>query len=294
MSDGFSLRKAAPVIVIAWILSFLTALALVYMAPALFPPLNSGNLRDGAIITSKLPDGSVNSAKILDGTITAVDLANGSVITVAIADGAVTTSKIADGAVATADIADGAVVTIKLADNSVTSAKILDGTITAADLSTGLINMINIDDGAVTTVKLADYAVSSIKLASGAIPFAGVYNSSMVSTTSTTWVDMPDTSVNLTLTRTSTVVMTFCTEAWLGSASGYLNVRAMVNTTQAFPNAGVTTITRDNTATTSYSFTFYLTGVSAGFYPIKMQWQTPTGTQANVEDRTLTVVAFPA
>jgi molybdopterin-binding protein len=196
--------------------------------------------------------------------------------------------------VATSKIADSAIITVKLADGSVTSAKILDGTITAADLASDLLTTIHIADGAVITSKIADYAVTDMKLAAGAIPFAAVHNSTRVSTTSPTWVNMPATSVNLTLTRASNVIITFSTEAWLGSASGYLNVRAMVNTTQAYPTNGTTTITRDNTVAASYSFTFYCTELPPGTYTVAMQWQTPTGTQANVEDRTLTVIALPA
>ncbi len=295
VSDRISVRKAVPIIALTWVIGLITALALVYFAPAIFPPLNTGNLNDNVIITTKLADGTVNSAKILDGTVTAADLADGSIITAKITDGAITASKIANGDVTTEKIADNAILTAKLADDSVTSAKILDGTITAADLSTGVLNLINVEDGAITTTKLADYAVSSIKLAPGAIPSAGAYNSTTVSTTSMTWEDMPAMSVSLTLTRTSNLVATFSTEAWLGSASGFLDVRVMINnSTQAYPDTGVTTITRDNTQTTSYSFTFYLPNVSAGTQLVTVQWQTPTGTQANVEDRTLTVTAFPA
>lgn len=309
-----STRKAILIIVVAFMLSLAATLVLVYLAPSIFPPLSSAHLNDGAVvsekiadeavITTKLADGSVTSAKIVDGTVVAVDLADGSIITAKIADGAVTTNKIADGAltgdkiadgaVATSKIADSAILTIKLADDSVTSAKILDGTITAADLASGLLTTMHIADGAVITSKIADYAVTDIKLAAGAIPFAAVHNSSRVSTTSPTWVDMPATAVNLTLTRTSNLIITFSTEAWLGSASGYLNVRAMVNTTQAYPTNGTTTITRDNTVAASYSFTFYSTDIPAGTYTVTMQWQTPTGTQATVEDRTLTIIALPA
>jgi molybdopterin-binding protein len=298
------MRKAILIIAVAFLLSLAATLVLVYLAPSIFPPLNSAHLNDGAVvaekvadgavITTKLADGSVTSAKIVDGAVVAVDLADGSIITVKIADGAVTTAKIADGALTADKIADGAIITVKLADGSVTSAKILDGTITADDLASGLLTTLHIADGAVITSKIADYAVTDIKLAAGAIPFAAVHNSSRVSTTSPTWVDMPATSVNLTLTRTSNVIITFSTEAWLGSASGYLNVRAMVNTTQAYPTNGTTTITRDNTVAASYSFTFYCTEIPAGTYTVAMQWQTPTGTQANVEDRTLTIIALPA
>jgi len=146
-----SIKKAAPIIVVTWILSLVTTLAVVYVAPNILPlqttqisdnAITSQKILDTAIITTKLADGSVTSAKIQNGTLTAVDLADGSIITIKIADGAVTTDKIADEAVTTAKlandsvtsekIADSAIVTTKLANNSVTPAKIENGTLKAA------------------------------------------------------------------------------------------------------------------------------------------------------------------
>jgi hypothetical protein len=203
-----SIKKAAPLIVVTWILSLVTTLAVVYVAPNILPlqttqisdnAITSKKIADSAIITTKLADGSVTSAKIQNGTLTAVDLADGSIITIKIADGAVTTAKIADGAVTaskiensavigskiadravtTAKVADdaitskkifdSAVVTTKLADGSVTSAKIQDGTLTAVDLADGTIITIKIADGAITTEKIADGAVTTEKIADSAI-----------------------------------------------------------------------------------------------------------------------------
>ena len=183
-----SIKKAAPTIVVTWILSLVTTLAVVYVAPNVLPlqtthisdsAVTAEKVAESAIITAKLADGSVTSAKIQDGTLTAVDLADGSIITIKVADGAVTTSKLADAAVTTDKLADdavtsekildSAVVTAKLADGSVTSAKIQDGTLTAVDLADGSIITINIADGAVTTDKIADGAVTSEKIADSAI-----------------------------------------------------------------------------------------------------------------------------
>ena len=136
-----SIKKAAPIIVVTWILSLVTTLAVVYVAPNILPlqttqisdnAITSQKILDTAIITTKLADGSVTSAKIQNGTLTAVDLADGSIITIKIADGAVTTDKIADNAVTAEKIADSAIVTTKLANNSVTPAKIENGTLKAA------------------------------------------------------------------------------------------------------------------------------------------------------------------
>jgi hypothetical protein len=203
-----SIKKAASIIVVTWILSLVTTLAVVYVAPNILPlqttqisdnAVTSEKIADTAIITTKLADGSVTSAKIQNGTLTAVDLADGSIITIKIADSAVTTSKIGDRAITTAKVADSAVttdkladdavttdkigddavtaekifdsavVTTKLADGSVTSAKIQNGTLTAVDLADGSIITIKIADGAVTTAKIADSAVTSEKIADSAV-----------------------------------------------------------------------------------------------------------------------------
>jgi len=338
MSEGaISLKKAVPIIVITWVLSLVTTLAMVYVAPSIFPPLGSekisddavvtNKILDGAIITTKLADGTVTSAKILDGTIIATDLSDGSVVTLKIADGAITTAKIANGAVTSTKIADSAIVnvklanesvtsekiadenvttskidddaivTIKLADGSVTSAKILDGTVTTTDLANGSINEVKISNGAVTTVKIADFAVTNTKLAVGAIPFNSTYSVSTPSTTSTTFADIPGTSVDITLSRTSHVLIMFSSEAWTTTSGEYLIVQALVNSTLALPSATgalvvLTRVTNDNNG--SFSYIFYLPEVTAGFYKVKMQWRSWTGTSVTVSDRTLNVLALPA
>jgi len=325
MSEGMiPIKKAIPIIVVAWVLSLVTTLALVYVSPSIFPPLKSGNISDGAIVanniaegaimTTKLADGTVTSAKILDGTITATDLADGSVLTLKIADGAITTTKIADGGVTSAKVADNAIVTLKLAngsvttskivdnaivtaklaDGTVTSAKIVDATITASDLATGAVSEVKIADGAVTTSKIADYAITSLKLASGAIPFNATSSTSAISTTSTTWVNMTGMSVDLTLTRNSTLLIMLSAEAWLDASGDWIIVRALVNSTIAYPrstNIPLTFLTDE----AAYSYIFYLPNVTAGSYTIYIQWYLWNGvTTGRVDDRSLSVIAFPA
>jgi hypothetical protein len=217
---AISIKKAAPIIVVTWILSLVSTLAVVYVAPNILPlqtrqisdnAVTSEKIADSAVVTTKLADGSVTSAKIQNGTLTAVDLADGSIITINIADGAVTTTKIADGVVTTAKIeesavttdkiadgavttakieddavtsekiVDSAVVTTKLVDGSVTSAKIQNGTLTAVDLADGSIITINIADGAVTTAKIADSAVTTAKIADDAVTAAKIEDSAVTS-----------------------------------------------------------------------------------------------------------------
>ncbi len=100
-------KKAIPIIIVTWVLSLLTTLAIAYFVPLV--PIGADKIDDGAIytekiandaiVTIKLDDGSVTSAKILDGNLTAVDLANGTILSIKIADKAVTDVKLAPQAI---------------------------------------------------------------------------------------------------------------------------------------------------------------------------------------------------
>jgi len=302
MNEAFSMKKIIPIIVAAWVLSLVLPLATVYIAVNMLTNQNASSgdnlitadqLTTGAVITAKLADGSVTSMKILDGSLTAVDLADGSVMNVKIADEAVTTDKIADEAVTAGKIADGAILTVKLADGSVTSAKILDGSVLAADLATGSVVTMKIADGAVTTSKISDYAVTDTKLAADAIPSVTRIATISVSTSSQMWVDLPDMSVTITLHRTSNLLIMFSGMAGL-SASDWILVRALVNSTLASPSSAIFTGATTSNAG-SYSVTFYKPNVNAGLYNIKIQWCVMYGgATAEAAQRTLNVIALPA
>lgn len=311
------MSKAVPIIVLTWIISLVTTLAVVYVAPSIFPiSVSTENIVDEAIIATKLADGTVTSAKVVDGTLTAIDIADGSILTVKIADGAVTTDKIDDGAVTeekiddeaitAAKIADGAIVTIKLADGSVTSAKILDGTVTAVDLANGSIITAKIANGAVTTGKiadgavktdkLADGAVTTDKLAAGAIPYNVTsfdYSDGWIITDSTTWVNMTGTSVDITLTRNSTLLIMFSAMGRVDSAGEAMYWRAMVDSTVADPVSNYMVITEDEANYGVNSFNFY-GDFTEGTHTVYMQWKTFTGSTVRVRERTLCVIALPA
>jgi molybdopterin-binding protein len=269
MSEGgLPIRKLIPIIAITWILSLVTTLGIVYVAPNIFPPLTTEKIADGAIIVTKLADGSVTSAKILDGSISAIDLADGSIVTIKISDNAiitakiadesvttakiadnaiitvklanesVNTEKIADGAVVTSKISDDAIITVKLADGSVNSAKILDGTIIATDLADGSIITAKIADGAITTSKIADYSVTNMKLAQYAIPVFSASKSNIISTNSLQFVDMDGMSISITLNRTSYVIILFSVNARMDlpeNATAGFAVRCLIGTKQANP-----------------------------------------------------------
>ena len=325
--NGLTMKKALPIIILAWILSLVTTLALVYFSPSIFPPLETQNIADdaitapkigdGAVVTVKLADGSVTSAKILDGSITAVDLMDGSVTAIKIADGAVIATKIAEGAV-TGDkiangsitelkIAEGAIITAKLSDGAVTSAKILDGSVTAQDLEDGAIITVKVADGAITTEKIADGAVTtpkiedgsvtSTKLGAGAIPYFATYNMSLASTNSTSFVDVPDTALTISLNRKSNLIIMFSAEAWVDGAGDSLFVRALVDSTVANPNSGAMVLltTAGSSQHGSYAINFYMEDVDAGTYTVKIQWSELLGAQlAHMADRTLNIIALPA
>lgn len=315
MSEGaIPIKKLIPIIVVTWVLSLVTSVVVVYVAPNIFEiNVATDNLEDSAVITAKLADGTVTSAKILDGTLYAVDMADSAIITVKIANGAVTTAKIAEGAVTTDKIYDeavsttkilnDAVVTIKLADGSVTSAKILDGTVTVVDLADGSIITAKIANGAVTTEKIADWAVTTdkiadgtvtnLKLAANAIPFNSTHSYQESSTTSTVLEDMPDMSVDVTLERTSHLIIMFSTEAQHLSSTDRIWVSAYVGGTLALPG-GVHLTPYESESYSSYTYNFYLPNVSGGIHTIKMRWLVEPGGTGWVWWRSLTVIGLPA
>src|SRR5438445_4118819 len=177
-----------PVITITWILSLITTLAIISVAPGIFPVPSSVN-----------PVAPSSSAVILDGSITGVKLADGSVVSVKISDGAVTTNKLSSNSVTTEKLSDGAVVTMKLADGSVTSLKIADGTITSTNLATGAVTQVKIADGAITTSKIADGAVATVQLADGSVTTGKLGDGSVTTAKildgSITSVDLADASI---------------------------------------------------------------------------------------------------
>lgn len=330
--EKFSFQKAIPIIVIAWILSLITALAVVFLVtPSVIPTIGTDKIADDAIITTKLADGTVTSAKILDGTITGEDIDDGTIVAVKISNGAVTSSKIADGTVTSEKLADGAVVsvnladgsvtsakiadeavtsskidndaivTVKMADGSVTTAKILDGTITAEDLATGAVTTVKIADGAITTAKIADRAVTNVKLAANAIPMWSNYSSSLLSVTGSSWAN--DTAIRTTirLNRTSDLLILFSAEAWMSATGDWIIIRTQVNSTDATPPgsanpvylSGANAVGEANAACATR--VFYLNDVAAGTYIVNVQYYMWNGAATGtVHDRTLNLIAFPS
>jgi hypothetical protein len=315
------LKKVIPIVVVTWILSLITTLAIVHSGP--FIPVGTnqigdsavttGKIADGAIIGTKLADGSTTSAKILDGTIIAQDIADNSIITVKVADGIIATGKVEDNAITTAKIADSAIVTvkvgdnaittsklsdnaiitIKLADGAVTTAKILDGTITAEDFANNSVTSTKIADDAVTTTKIADYVTTNLKLAANAIPFNFTHAQSELHKTTPTWENITDMEVKITLQRNSSLLIMFSTEASISQPNQTVQWQAKVNSYYAEP--GQVWLQPSTTGyPSSISYNFYRKGLTAGQYTIYMQWGLVTGgATVHVLFRTLTVIALP-
>jgi hypothetical protein len=277
-------KKTVPIIVIAWVLSLFTTLAIVYVAPNIFPPLKSDNIADEAILTTKLADGSVTSHKILDGTITAVDLADGSIITVKVANGAITTEKIADKSITTDKIADNAIITIKMADGSVNSAKILDGSVTTVDLA----------NGAVTSMKISDGAVTARKLSDNAIPLWTLTTAIPQTIKSTDWIDMQGAAVNIVLERNSKLLVFYSSSF---NSDGVAEMRVMVDSWSCLPYS-VYLCQIENPGWAGFAVqTFVFHGhAPAGTHIVKVQWRLfhTLTTFATVGNVCLYVLALPA
>lgn len=95
--------------------------------------------KDGNAIYPKVSN--VESSQIADGAVTSTKIGGSAVTTAKIADSAVTTAKIGGSAVTTAKIADGNVTTAKIGGSAVTTAKIADKNVTTAKLAAGIVTM---------------------------------------------------------------------------------------------------------------------------------------------------------
>ncbi len=138
-----------------------------------------------------------------------------------IRDGAVTNAKIADNAITSDKIQDGQIFNDDLADNAVTTNKILDGTIQMADLSftpatrplSPPISTSEIADNAVTTAKIAANAATNFQYYYEAPTPRAL-------TIGTTWVDFPW-DVTITTTTNNPVLIQFHSGCWNQTTNTY-------------------------------------------------------------------------
>ena len=149
----------------------------------------SVDIKDAAIITSKIAADAVTGAKIADDQINSEHYVDGSIDTAHIADAQVTHVKLANdcidgdniqndvvnsehyaaGSIDTEHIADSQVTTAKIAADAVTNAKIADNSIDSEHYVDGSIDTVHLADSQVTTAKIADDAVTSAKIPNNAI-----------------------------------------------------------------------------------------------------------------------------
>ena len=129
------------------------------------PPIDSNEIKDGA----------VNTAEIAGNAVTADKIAPNSVTTEKIQDNAVTRDKIRDGSVTREKMADGIIGTAEIIDGSITNAKIAANTITGAKIAANAVGSSEIAANSVGYSEIAPQSLEprSIKTISGAPPTPG-------------------------------------------------------------------------------------------------------------------------
>lgn len=141
------------------------------------------------------------------------------------------------------------------------------------------------------------------------VSYNSTYNATGAGTTETLgWVDMPSTSVDISLNTTCYLLIMFSAESF--NNNGNLNyityIQALVDSTVALPGSPICLTPSISTSLgnpyvhrhylDSYmacSYNFYEPSVTAGNHTIKIQWRVTGGT-GYVFYRTLTVLALPA
>ncbi|MBI5778530.1 MAG: hypothetical protein HZA49_03630 [Planctomycetes bacterium] len=139
------------------------------------PPIDSAEIKDGAIKTDELAGNAVTADKIAPNAITAEKILNGAVTSEKIRDGAITKEKMADGIIGTAEIIDGSITSAKLAGNSVTAAKIASNAVGSSEIQNGAVTPAKLSFSVpsrpltppVTTAEIGDGQVTQAKLAPG-------------------------------------------------------------------------------------------------------------------------------
>jgi hypothetical protein len=141
-----------------------------------------------------------------------------------------------------------------------------------------------------------------------AIPYGVISTNQTHSTSSTSFVDMPEMSVTISTSGTSRLIIVFSGHTWLSGSGKYLiiAVRAMVDTAQAYPQAqniwfgsgahlGILLGEVVYPDYSSHSFTFHSDPLDPGTHTVKIQWRVYASSNAgHIASRSLTVIALPA
>lgn len=132
------------------------------------------DLADTAVITSKLANGAVDTSKLGALAVTAANLADSSVISAKVDAAAITTAKLANGAVDNSKLGALAVDAAKLADSAVTSTKIANLAVGTAAIQAAAIGSAQIADAAIVSAKIGDAQIIEAKIANLAVNSAAI------------------------------------------------------------------------------------------------------------------------
>lgn len=126
-------------------------------------PIQTDDIADRAVTSSKLNNGSVTTDKIVDANVTNSKLASDSVTTDKIMSSAITNEKLAQNSVGTANIMNGSVDNNKLYDKSVTTNKLADECVTTNNLADGCVTAAKLADGSFTQIR-TDFAAADAQI----------------------------------------------------------------------------------------------------------------------------------
>jgi hypothetical protein len=136
--------------------------------------IDSGEIKDGAILADKIAALAISEGKIASGAVTVNKLGASAVTAEKLDTGAVTETKIGTGAVTSGKIDDSAVTDTKLATGAVTETKLGTGAVTEAKLGTGAVTTDKIGASAITDAKIGTGAVTTAKIFDGAVVAAKI------------------------------------------------------------------------------------------------------------------------
>jgi len=188
----------------------------------------------------------LGAGSIAAGTITGAMIADGSITTADIADQQISAAKIAPGAVGQGQLADSAVITQKIALNAVISDRIADNN--------------------VPTAKLAPNAVHQI--------VAAVGSTNNPTTTSTSFVDMPDLTVSITTGASALLIHLMCT-VQVSSVGAFADLQINVDGGDVGPIAQVSAAATNQVLVASMAY--FIPAVSLAGHVVKVRWRAPSG-----------------
>jgi hypothetical protein len=124
------------------------------------------------------------------------------------------------------------------------------------------------------------------------LSFASSNNTSQT-TTSTTFVNVPDMSVSFTIPGTTSTCITvhYTAVVWTGTGDRLINVRARLDgAVNGFPaEVQFAGFDGDNTLAQAHTFNFVFPNVAPGAHTLRIQWRSPLGGTVYTHERTAIV-----